>query len=239
MRRLHETPTVISPAVLLLAGCTPWPPYEAELRQHFEEHRDAFTKYSEAFKNSDHRSISRTGFLLAEEGRWTPILKVEAEALRSLRSEFPNGEEILINRELDDEAFWEAGFTRLGIHSASKTQAGHTVFGFLSETADERTTHISFHDDPTTRSGLITCREGFQSLACGRCKVDLSDVWYIFYGWIPGDLLSRYGPGYEPAMLEDDELYLTTYTASLDRCLAEGDEAMGYETAPFEAPEDF
>ena len=227
---------IFSLLIIVASGCQPWPPFEKEIRQNFEVNRAAFDRLASKFDEADQRNISRNVFLWMADGElFFRVQTPERHRVQMLQSEFLDGNEILRNVLITDDAEWSILMNQAGVLSLTSGNNDLIAFALGGQKDESRITFIAYHRSHTSKAKLVLCESAFEELDCGRCKLNLPDDWYVFYTWWPtADVISRHGEAVTEELWNDEDAYLDALTSSHDKCSRIGDKVIGYQDDPFE-----
>ncbi len=194
-------------AVVLIAGCSKWPPEEQLFRQMFLENQEELNQLVQKLDDTKYIGvrIDEFGNVLAEfveGGKW-------AEGLVSLESP-------------PDSAGWKALFQSVGLDSISALNRGEYIFNVkYFSSSSGRTTYVSYvHAQEFARWGA-ECDRSFRKLLCGKCTLQLSDKWRVSYSWDPPE--SILAPNLLEARNAGDislDAYLDKIDKAYDRCFS-------------------
>ncbi len=194
--------------IVILGGCSKWPPFEQELTSQFLENREEIELLVHELQKAKYTDVNTSvgGEIFAfyyEDEKW---------------AEGPVPQKVP-----KDQSKWRRLFTSAGLDNVSETYEGDFVLFLDIFYLDRPETEafISYVNNPNIRTRYKKCEPEFSRSKCGTCVVHLEDDWWIRYGWEPSSLLSDLDESRETRQLTGDK-YLEEASAIWEACLYDG-----------------
>jgi hypothetical protein len=197
--------------LLLLSGCDSWPPYEKEIKEHFNSHKSDIELLREKLLDSKYLSVGESMGVVV----WGHFYV----------GELVDGT-IVQNEQPMDEAEWLKIFQRSEIDGVGRKNYDHTAVsiskvsfrGNLKKNIDWTISYVHDRDLPNQ---VRQCGNEDPNVRCGSCITELGDSWYLQYWWSPFPNLTEAEEARLNGTISEQEYYELSFQA-MDACYAEG-----------------
>jgi len=193
---------------LTICGCDSWPPEKDKAIRHYLENRESFDALEAKLSTSKYFDVSRASTEWAD-GRF----ELDGE---------PNREIIY------DDPEWAGLFSGAGMWRIMKEDDSFVFVPSMPLSRDVRLVELSYVHNVLGHSDLKVCRERFEELMCGVCKVDISPNWQIKYMWYPFPETDDARKQLFGEVVSDEE-FDERISAYIRKCQRDGLIAIGYE----------
>ena len=151
-------------AMLVLGGCSPWPPFYAEAIDNFENHRADMTELHDRFRQSELATI-RPGDAVAIPSEMNPS-----------------------GRPADNEqrAALKDSLETAMVQSAT-AHSDCVQFELIPQESGGRTFLIRYENCTTTKRSLPACADSHESVDSGSCSARIDDEWIVLLTWFSND----------------------------------------------------
>lgn len=153
----------------MLSSCSKWqwPPYESDLRAHFEERRETFQSVGREMAADELLELTSAHLDGTERKRHVPIQPTLTDAQRAKYKEI------------------------LGDRRAYLFQRKDDSFSINVYVSDARGKHFTFWyvNGPLWPDAPMCSSPSTRAMKCGDCVERLDESWYMAWSWFPDDVM--------------------------------------------------